>query len=206
MSPVRTNYIYVDYENIQVIDLKLIHDKPHVKVVFMMGSHQKMPSDMVEKVTDSKLHGQVSVTIVRKAGKNALDMVMAYEIGRKVVEDPGAFFHILAKDGGYDPLISHLKGAGVLAAKSTVFADIPVLVDLKKVPLKARLESVAEKLSKMKSATKDGRPAKLKTLQTMIYSHFRKQLTMDDVVEVVTALKNGKHLKVSDAGKVSYLD
>ena len=29
---------------------------------------------------------------------------------------------------------------------------------------------------------------------------------MADVAEVVTALKDGKHLKVSDAGKVSYLD
>jgi hypothetical protein len=207
MSPARTNYIYVDYENIQVIDLKLIHDKPHVKVILMLGSqHKKVTVDLMKEVAGVKHPGQVTVTTVEKAGRNALDMAMAYEIGRQVAVDPKAFFHILSGDGDYDALVRHLKEGGVLSAKSTVFAEIPVLVDLKKLPLKARLERVTGKLRTMKSATKDNRPNRLKSLESMIYSHFSEQLTMDDVTDVVNALKNGKHLKVSDAGKVIYMD
>lgn len=58
----------------------------------------------------------------------------------------------------------------------------------------------------VRSATNDGRPNKLKSLESTIYSHFSEQLTMDEVADVVTAVKSGKHLKVSDAGKVTYLD
>ena len=41
--------------------------------------------------------------------KNALDFALSYYLGRAVLADPTAHFHIIAKDGGYDPLIEHLR-------------------------------------------------------------------------------------------------
>ena len=42
-------------------------------------------------------------------GKDAVDFALAYYLGRKATTDPAAFFHIVSKDNGFDPLIEHLK-------------------------------------------------------------------------------------------------
>ena len=43
-------------------------------------------------------------------GANALDFHIAYYIGVLSSQDPSAFFHVISKDTGFDPLIKHLKG------------------------------------------------------------------------------------------------
>ena len=43
-------------------------------------------------------------------GKNALDFHIAYYLGQLALKEPDAFFHIVSKDTGFDPLIQHLNG------------------------------------------------------------------------------------------------
>jgi PIN domain len=199
MTKPRTNYIFVDYENVQKVDLQLIREKP-VNVVLVVGERQKIMPSLARLGIEI---GREQVEIVESGctGKNALDLVLAYHVGRRAKEDPDGYFHILSNDKAFDALVAHLKEADVRAARAEVFDQIPVLRDVRTIPLAERVRQVKDRIGKLQP---DGRPKKLKKLQSMIHSQFHKQLTEDDVDAVVTGLKKDKAITVSDKDSVSY--
>jgi len=40
-------------------------------------------------------------------GKSALDFHIAYYIGELAVRNPNAHFHVISRDTGFDPLLTH---------------------------------------------------------------------------------------------------
>lgn len=104
----RTNYIFIDFENVQETDLDRIANKP-VKVTLVLGERQKsLPVKLVKLI--QKYSTQVALAETVLNGKNALDFVLACEIGIASEKDPNGYFHILSRDIGFDALIKHLKG------------------------------------------------------------------------------------------------
>jgi hypothetical protein len=61
------------------------------------------PNHVVRLIRDHAERIEIIETPVQ--GKKALDFILAYEIGRQAVQDPEGYFHIIAKDGGYDALL-----------------------------------------------------------------------------------------------------
>ena len=55
------------------------------------------------------------------------DFHIAYYIGRLAAETPDAFFHVISKDTGFDPLIKHLKTQKILCQRSKSIAEIPLV-------------------------------------------------------------------------------
>src|SRR6187399_1360238 len=109
-----THYIFVDYENVQDVDLSLIAGKP-VKVVLVVGKHQtKVPLMLVKRLME--FSGQVRLIESEVRGRNALDFVLASEVGAQSVTDPQGSIHILSRDAGFDALIRHLSAGGWQAA------------------------------------------------------------------------------------------
>jgi len=194
----RTNYIFVDFENTQDIDLDLIADKP-VKIVLVLGGKQeRLPVALVKKLL--KYAAQIEVIETEQTGNHALDFVLACEIGVKSVADPGGFFHILSRDKGFDAVIRHLKERKIFGARHEEFAKIPVLVEVKALTSEERLENLRARFTNPKTT----RPARLKTLQSSINAIFKKQLSAEDIQATVDALAKAKVLSVSPDGKVSY--
>ena len=64
-----------------------------------------------------------SVELVRldKVGRNAVDFALAYYLGRKVLTDPTASFHVVSKDTDYQPLIEHLQSRNVRVTRHETF-------------------------------------------------------------------------------------
>lgn len=121
----RQNYIYVDFENIQEVDINLIAQRP-VKVVIALGKRQTTLS--VGMVKSLLRHpDQVELVEVGVEGKNALDFVLAYYIGQQTSQDPQGYFHILSRDKGFDSLVEHLRAQKILIKRHDSFADIEVL-------------------------------------------------------------------------------
>lgn len=60
-------------------------------------------------------------------GSNALDFHIADYIGRLAAETPDAYFHVISKDTGFDPLIKHLKTQKILCQRSKSIAEIPLV-------------------------------------------------------------------------------
>lgn len=194
---IRNNYIFVDFENVQEIDLNLIEGKP-VKVFLFIGKQQsKMSTKLSQQML--RFHEQVQMIQLECSGKNALDLVLAHHTGLQAAADPDGYIHILSHDKGYDALVSHLKRA----TRHEVFAQIPVLMDVRKLSATERVDRVKTRLDTMKQKDKEGRPKKQKTLCSMIHSVFYKMLNDKDVQAVVDGLKQKKWI-VMAGDKVTY--
>jgi hypothetical protein len=76
----RMNYIFVDYENVQDVDLDLIVGKA-VKVFLVVGQRRKtLPSLLARQI--HQYHDQVTWIESEGATNNALDLVLAFTITR----------------------------------------------------------------------------------------------------------------------------
>lgn len=101
------NHVFVDFENVHQVDLSLIGAKA-VSFTLMVGPKQtKLDSDLVERLMTHSI--SVQLVKLKSSGKNALDFALAYYLGRAALADPTGCFHIISKDGGFDPLIEHLR-------------------------------------------------------------------------------------------------
>jgi hypothetical protein len=82
----RTNYIFVDFENVCDTDLDRIAGKL-VNVTLVLGQrHTTLPVKVVKLI--QKYAEQVRLVETKLNGKNALDFVLACEIGIQSEKDP----------------------------------------------------------------------------------------------------------------------
>ena len=133
-------------------------------------------------------------------GKNALDFHIAFYIGQLAAKDPTAYFHIISKDGGFDPLLQYLKSKKIFSVRSPSIAEIPLLKSSNKKTPVERAQLFIEKLQQSK-ATK---PRTVKTLSSAIGTFFQKQLTDAEVSAVVTEIQKKGFITVAN-NKVSYV-
>jgi hypothetical protein len=104
---VRKNIVLIDFENIQPSSLEaLTHD--HFRVLVFVGANQtRVPFEIaaaIQRMGESAEYIKISGN-----GPNALDFHIAYYIGKLASQEPGAYFHIISKDTGFDPLVQHLE-------------------------------------------------------------------------------------------------
>jgi hypothetical protein len=196
-NPRRTNYIFVDFENTQVHDIGLISGKP-VVLLFVMGDKQKqLPITLIKQLLAHA--DQVGLIEANCSGKNALDFVLSFHVGQWAKQDPTGYFHIVSKDKGFDPLITHLKQLKVSAARHDEFAQIPVFVD----PTALPLDKIGL-LTKRFSQHVANRPATRDSLMSHINSTFAKRLSENEVVGLVKQLEQRKLININENNKVSY--
>jgi hypothetical protein len=189
----RTNYIFIDFENVQETDLERISNKP-VQVTLILGErHKNLPIKLVRLI--QKYPTQIRLVETVLNGKNALDFVLAYEIGIASEKDPNGYFHILSKDKGFDALIKHLKAKEVRAARHTAVSEISVLMN------------AAERVKYLGfflTTNSANRPKKRKTLESQIHAMFGKTLLPEEVEQAIQGLIAGKIITLTDKDQVSY--
>lgn len=194
----RTNFVLIDYENVQPKTLALLKsDQPFRVLLFVGASQAKVTFEVAESM--QALGERANYVKINGNGPNALDFHIAFYIGRLSAEDPAAFFHIISKDAGFDPLIAHLKGQKILAARWKDVHDIPLLKIANCKTLPERTEVVAKALRQRTA----GRPRTVKTLSGTIQGMFQKVLPDEDVAAVVTELAKRGVISV-DGTKVAY--
>ncbi len=196
----KTNYVLIDYENLQPDHVEALLAE-HFKVMVFMGVNQKkVPVDLALSI--HRLGTERAEYIkVAGGGRDALDCHIAYHIGRLAERDPTAFFHVISKDTGFDALIKHLKERKVFAARHEKIEDIPLVKIAKTKTPADRARWVEEKLRRPKVT----RPSTVKALSSFVAAVFHKQLEDQDVQQVVQALSRSGFLKIAD-GKVSYAE
>lgn len=193
----RTNYVLIDFENVQPEWLQhLAHD--HFRLfVFVGASQTKLPFDVAASL--QHLGPRAEYIKISGNGSNALDFHIAYYIGQLAAADASAYFHIISKDKGFDPLIQHLKSKKVFAGRVTAITEIPVVKASNLKSPAERLQVVLAKLQQLKAA----KPRAVKTLSSTIASLFQKQLAEEDVAALVQELVSQGYLSVSGT-KVTY--
>ena len=193
----RTNYIFVDFENIHEVDLDLIADRPVVVILILGERNKHLPVDLVRKLL--RYSAQVRLVETGHSGKNALDLVLAYYIGVQAVADEKGYFHILSRDKGFDALILHLKDNAIFAARHEEFAKIPAL---QREP--PSLDERIKMLTAHFADHKTNRPKKDKTLRAYVHAHFGKKLTDAALNATLKALTDRKAIEITAAGAVCY--
>lgn len=195
----RTNIVLIDSENVQPDSIeKLRHD--HFRVFVFVGANQKRIDIPVAKAVQA-LGANGEYVQISGNGPNALDFHIAFYIGKYSAAYPDAYFHIISKDKGFDPLIKHLKEQKIFCSRSASVADIPLVKSAAKLPPKDRAFDFFEK----RIIPAKNRPATVKTLHSSIASHFLKLLSAEEVSSVVEALKAAGHITVNGQ-KVAYAE
>jgi len=193
----RTNFVLVDYENVQPKDLGLLKDGPFKVKVFLGPNQSKVPVALASAL--QSLGSNAEYVVLETAGTNALDFHIAYYIGALSCEDPTAFFHIISKDAGFDPLIKHLKGKKVFAQRSTCIADIPYFKPSLPAAPDAQIEVVVEDLIRRKAS----KPRTQKTLLSTLHALFKKELSEQQLTQLFASLCSSGIVKV-EGTKVLY--
>ena len=193
----RTNYVLIDYENVQPTSLAGL-DAEHFRVLVFVGASQnKLTFDTAAAV--QKLGARAEYIKIAGNGSNALDFHIAFHIGHLAAHDPTAFFHIISKDTGFDPLIQHLKERKVFASRSKEILDIPLLKVANSKTTPEKIDVVLANLQQ-RGASK---PRTLKTLTSTISSLFQKQLTEEELVALLNGLQAKGFIAVNET-KVTY--
>jgi len=198
-SPVttRTNFVLVDFENVQPKDIGLLKGGPFKVKVFLGPNQSKIPVYLAAGL--QSLGESAEYIILETAGNNALDFHIAYYIGALSAVEPAAFFHIISKDSGFDPLLKYLKGKKIFAHRSTCIADIPYFKPTLPAAPEAQVEVVIADLVRRKAS----KPRTQKTLLSTLHALFKKELSEQQLATLFSELCKRGIVKVEGA-KVSY--
>jgi PIN domain len=193
----RTNFVLVDFENVQPKDLGLLKDGPFKVKIFLGPNQSKVPVALASAL--QSLGSNAEYVVLETAGTNALDFHIAYYIGVLSCEEPNAFFHIISKDSGFDALIKHLKGRKVLAQRSTCISDMPYFKPSLPATPDVQIQVVVADLIRRNTA----KPRTQKTLLSTLHALFKKELSEQQLTELFASLCSRGIVKV-EGTKVSY--
>ena len=201
----KTNYVLVDYENVQVPTISLLKGG-HFRVLLFLGpNNMTLKKDLVLGM--QQLHDRLEFINMESSGKNALDFHIAYYLGKLAKENPDGYFHIISKDKGFDPLIQHLKTEHILAARSESIEALPCLQPAKNVTVpksdpdeKKLLDLVIADLRRRKAS----KPGRLKTLLGTIRAVCGKELPDSKIDSVFNGLVKMRLVRV-EGTKVQFI-
>ena len=196
-TTLKTNHILIDYENVQPTAIALPRDGRFKVKVFLGANQTKIPVTLASAI--QALGTNAEYVAIESSGSNALDFLVAYYIGAISAHEPSAFFHIISKDTGFDPLIKHLKTKGIVVQRSASIAAISLSKPSCSVTSDAQIETAVAHLAKMKTA----KPRAQKTLLSTLRALFRNGLTEDHLASLFAALCERGIVKL-EGTKVSY--
>lgn len=196
-SKLPTNYVLIDYENVQPKNLQVLAEHSFQVFVFVGANQVKVPFDLA--VAMQRLGDNARYIKISGNGQNSLDFHIAYYIGELSQQDKKAYFHIISKDTGFDPLIKHLKSRRINVQREKDLGEIPLL----------RISSATSGDEKICAIVKNlsgrghSKPRKVKTLANTINSLFTENLSEGELSALIKTLQSKKYIMVNE-GNVSY--
>jgi PIN domain len=192
----KTDFVLVDFENIQPKDVASLNGGPYKIKVFLGAQQAKIPLAMARALQAFGPHAEYIQ--INGNGNNAVDFHIAYYIGRLAATAPDARFHVISKDTGFDPLLKHLTEQGISCQRLTSLAAV-ANVKRNRAVNADRLRALVDNLAKRKTA----KPRTAKALRTTIQALFANELTEDEVDGLIEQLIGRGVIKISDS-KVDY--
>lgn len=187
----RVNFVLIDLENVKLEFIeKLKHE--HFRVILFVGANLKKLSFPIVNAIQS-LGSNGSYIQISSHGPNALDFHISYYIGKLSAANRDAYFHIISKDKGFDPLIKHLKDQKIFCSRWESVLEIPLVRSTDKLLPRQRAADFYEK----RIASSKARPATVTSLQRAILSHFHKLLSAEEVADLLESLTASGHVVVN---------
>ena len=195
--PLKTNYILIDLENIQPKNLSLLKGHDFKVLVFVGAKQSKISFELAAAMQD--LGSNAEYIKIEGNGPNALDFHIAFYIGKISNEDKDSYFHIISKDTGFDPLISHLKTKKILVQREKDIMEIPALKFSNALSVGERADSIVTYLISRGNA----KPRTATSLVNTIISLFSKNLNEQELNAVLNELLKRK-VVIKNGAKVTY--
>lgn len=192
-----TNYVLIDFENVQPKNLEVLSNHPFKVFVFVGASQAKLSYDLAAAM--QQLGENAKYVKIGGNGKNALDFHLAFYVGELSTKEPNAYFHIISKDTGFDPLIKHLKARKIRIQRERDLAEIPVLRMSNATSSDEKISAIVKNLAGRGQA----RPRKVKTLANTINSLFAEKLEEKELMNLVNELQKRSYIAISERN-VSY--
>ncbi|MGI8905718.1 MAG: PIN domain-containing protein [Candidatus Sumerlaeaceae bacterium] len=217
------NYILVDYENVHLADLPaLAQPELFFMKLFLGPAHTRLPVTLVKAL--QQLEPNVEYIEISSSGKNALDFHIAYQIGRLAQQEPKAFFHIITKDKGFDPLIETLRAQKLHVYRCPSLADIPCLKPKPAPATKAPVAPAPKRaaVAKKKGAAitapaidvepalgcltklKKNRPRTIQKLTSSLLTHLKSRHTAPQIDQMIASLIQKKLVECDAKDKLTY--
>lgn len=187
-TAVRKNYVLVDQENVHIASVAQLQAE-HFRVLLFIGPHQQSINvDLVLSMQD--IGRRAKFIKIERSGPNALDFHIAYYLGVLSQQDPSGFFHIISKDTGFDPLITHLQNRNILSARSVTIEDMPCF---------------KKKQPQNNPSVLDGEPTAATTPRTEVKHSILidQQLTMETQLQLIINYLSGLTGKPASMGKLT---
>ncbi|HKS58592.1 MAG TPA: PIN domain-containing protein [Steroidobacteraceae bacterium] len=193
----RTNYVLIDYESVQPASIAVLEQECFKVMIFVGEKQAKVSFDVAASL--QRLGSKAAYVKMAGSGPNALDFHIAFYIGQLSAAEPDAYFHIISKDTGFDPLVAHLKTKKIFAARSKDVSEIPMVKTSKaKIPTD-RLAAILANLRQRGAA----KPRTVKTLSSTINALFQRSLSEAELTSLLDSLKQQGVISISGA-RVSY--
>lgn len=193
----KTNYVLIDYENVQPDDIATLQHE-NVRVIVFVGPHQtKIAFENAAAL--QRMGANAEYVRLSGGGPNALDFHIAYYLGQLAAKEPTAFFHIISMDTGFDPLVKHLNERKLRVNRVQTIKEIPILKPAAPKSSSDKVALIVADLRKRGAA----RPRTLATLSRTISATFQKQLTEQEVSSLVSELKKKGIVRI-DGTKIIY--
>jgi len=193
----RVNHVLIDYESVQPEALSVLHEDHFRLIVFVGATQAKVAFETAAAL--QRMGERASYIKIAGNGPNALDFHIAFYIGQLSLQDPNAYFHVISKDTGFDPLLQHLKARKILAARWRDVSEIPLLKVSSGKSQSEKLAAIVAHLQLRGSA----KPRKVRTLSNTINALFQNQLPEEELTLLLDELKTQALISVSDTN-VSY--
>jgi hypothetical protein len=193
----KNNYILIDFENVRPKNCEILAKHPFKILIFVGENQTKVPYELVETL---QTFGENAKYIkIAGNGRNALDFHIAYYIGLLATQDPGAHFHIISGDKGFDPLIKHLASKKIHVQREKDLAEIPELRISNATSTDAKIQAIVKNLA----GRGHSRPRKVKTLKNTINSLFTNRLEERELSSLIDELRDRRFISV-DKGNIRY--
>lgn len=193
----KNNYILIDYENVQPKSLSILNGHEFKVLVFVGASQTKIPFELAS--TLQTLGSNAQYIKIGGSGSNALDFHIAFYVGQISERDPNAYFHIISKDTGFDPLIKHLKDRNILVMREKELSEIPLLRVSNATSIAEKVDAIVKSLA----SRGQSRPRKVKTLSNTINALFMKKLDEAELENIILEMKKQKLIIVENES-ISY--
>lgn len=181
----RTNYVLVDYESVQPASVAVLEQECFKVIMFVGEKQAKVNFEVAASL--QRLGSRAEYIRIAGTGPNALDFHIAFYIGQLAATEPGAYFHIISKDTGFDPLIAHLKEKRIFAARSKDVTDIPMIKTSNAKSPSERQAAILAKLRQLGTS----KPRTVKTLASTISSLFLKSLPDEEIAALIEGHNEG---------------
>lgn len=193
----KTNYVLIDYENVQPAAMETLN-KEHFKVIVFVGANQAKVSFEVASAIQ-QMGDRAEYIKISGNGSNALDFHVAFYIGKLAAQEPDSYFHIVSKDTGFDPLIQHLNSKKILACRSKDITEIPMVKATNSKSLSDKLAVIISDLERRVAS----KPRTAKTLASTINSIFQNQLSDQELTALLGELQKQNIVTITGT-KASY--